>query len=162
PTYAGVHWSVKNLFELKNAQRVLVDGNVFENNWVDGQAGIAVQLTPRNQDGSAPWATVQDVTFTNNIVRHSAAGFNILGTDDIHSSQQAQRIQIKNDLFDDIGGTRWGTNGRLFQIVGGPANVQIDHVTAFQTGNVITADVAPSVGFSFTNNLVPHNDYGVI
>src|SRR5205085_5031116 len=23
PTYAGVHWSIKNIFELKNAQRVL-------------------------------------------------------------------------------------------------------------------------------------------
>src|SRR5207247_3282410 len=27
-------WNVKNLFELKNAQRVLVDGNIMEYNWL--------------------------------------------------------------------------------------------------------------------------------
>src|SRR5947209_15906566 len=36
-SYAGQHWSVKNLLELKNAQRVIVDGNTLENNWYDGQ-----------------------------------------------------------------------------------------------------------------------------
>ena len=162
PSYAGIHWSVKNVFELKNAQRVLVDGNVFEDCWVDGQTGFAIQLTPRNQDGSAPWATVQDITFTNNIVRHAAAAINVLGTDDNHPSQRAQRIKIKNNLFDDIGGARWGGNGRLFQVIDGPAYVQIDHNTAFQTSNVITADVSPCVGFVFSNNLAPHNDYGVL
>ena len=30
PSYAGTEWSVKNLFELKNARRVLVDGNIFQ------------------------------------------------------------------------------------------------------------------------------------
>src|SRR6058998_3955659 len=30
PAYAGVAWTVKNLFELKNARRVLVEGNLFE------------------------------------------------------------------------------------------------------------------------------------
>jgi PKD repeat protein len=161
-SYAGMRWSVKNLFELKNARRVLVEGNVFENCWVDAQTGFAVQLTPRNQDGGGPWCTVEDVTFTNNIVRHAAAGINILGTDNNHPSQQAQRIKIKNNLFADIGGARWGGNGRLFQIIDGPAGVQIDHNTGFQIGNLITADGVPAVGFVFTNNLTPHNDYGVL
>ena len=31
PTYGGIHWSVKNLLEFKNARNVVVDGNVFEN-----------------------------------------------------------------------------------------------------------------------------------
>ena len=50
PTYAGRRWSVKNLFELKNAQRVLIDGNIFENCWVDAQTGFAIVFTPRNQE----------------------------------------------------------------------------------------------------------------
>lgn len=33
PTYGGIHWTVKNLFELKNARRVLVEDNVLENSW---------------------------------------------------------------------------------------------------------------------------------
>ncbi|HYP28512.1 MAG TPA: hypothetical protein VE262_17495, partial [Blastocatellia bacterium] len=56
PNYGGRHWSVKNIFELKNARRVLVDGNVFENNWVDGQNGTAILFTVRNQEGTAPWS----------------------------------------------------------------------------------------------------------
>src|SRR2546429_8248611 len=108
PTYAGIHWPVKNLFELKNAQRVLVEGNLFENNWLDAQNGFGILFTVRNQDGTAPWSVVQDVTFTNNIVRHSGSGVNILGYDNNHPSQQIQRILIRNNLFDDISGPAWG------------------------------------------------------
>ncbi|HET8676096.1 MAG TPA: hypothetical protein VFO63_09940, partial [Blastocatellia bacterium] len=162
PSYAGVPWSVKNVFELKNAQRVLVDGNVFENCWLDAQVGFAIQLTVRNQEGTAPWSVVQDVTFTNNIVRHSAAGINFLGRDDLQQSQQAQRIKVRNNLFVDIGGTRWGGNGRLFQLIDATINVQIDHNTAFHTFNIVTADGSPHTGFVYTNNLTPHNDYGVM
>src|SRR5262249_31173267 len=88
PSYAGVSWVVKNLFEVKNGQRLLVDGNTFEYNWVAAQNGNAIVFTPRNQEGTAPWSRVQDVTFTNNIVRHTAAGITIAGWDDEHPSQQ--------------------------------------------------------------------------
>jgi hypothetical protein len=69
PTYAGIHWAIKNLIEFKSAQRVLVDGNIFEHSWTDGQQGWCLVLTPRNQEGTAPWSVVQDVTFSNNICR---------------------------------------------------------------------------------------------
>ncbi|HKG22692.1 MAG TPA: hypothetical protein VKC34_12405, partial [Blastocatellia bacterium] len=73
PPQRATRWSVKNIFELKNARRVLVDGNLFENNWVDGQNGTAILFTVRNQEGTAPWSVVEDVTFTNNVLRHTAA-----------------------------------------------------------------------------------------
>jgi chitodextrinase len=161
-SYAGIHWSVKNIFELKNAQRILVDGNLFEYNWVDGQNGTAILFTPRNQEGTAPWSTVQDVTFTNNIVRHTAAGVNFLGTDYNYPSQRLQRIKVKNNLFVDVGNARWGTNNVLFYLLDGTAFVTIDHNTALQTGNVISADGPSHTGFVYTNNLSPHNAYGII
>jgi PKD repeat protein len=162
PSYAGIHWSVKNIFELKNAQRVLVDGNIFECNWVDGQNGTAILFTPRNQEGTAPWSTVQDVTFTNNIVRHTAAGINFLGTDYNHPSQQLQRIKVKNNLFLDIGNARWGANNVLFYLLDGTAFVTLDHNTALNTGNIISADGPSHTGFVYSNNLMPHNAYGII
>src|SRR5436190_1729520 len=67
PSYAGIPWVVKNLAELKNAQRVLLDGNVFEHVWPAAQIGFAILFTVRNDDVIAPWSVVQDVTFTNNI-----------------------------------------------------------------------------------------------
>ena len=36
PAWKGIG-SVKNLFELKSAKRVLNEGNIFENNWADAQ-----------------------------------------------------------------------------------------------------------------------------
>ena len=47
----GRPWTIKNLFELKNAQRVLIDQNIFENNWADAQNGFAILFTPRSEDG---------------------------------------------------------------------------------------------------------------
>jgi len=161
PSYKGKHWSVKNLFELKNARRALIDGNFFENNWVDGQSGFAILFTVRNQEGTAPWSVVEDVAFTNNIVRHTAAGINFLGKDDNYPSERVKRVWIANNLFDDVGGKRWGNNGRFLQIAD-TEDVVIDHNTIFHTGNVITAYGAVNKGFVFTNNIVPHNEYGVM
>ncbi|MBI4638149.1 MAG: hypothetical protein HY727_17575 [Candidatus Rokubacteria bacterium] len=164
PAYAGVPWTVKNLFELKNARRVLVDGNLLERNWAQAQSGFAVLFTVRNQDGGAPWSVVEDVAFTNNVLRGTASGVNILGRDDTRpaGSQQTKRILIKNNLFLDVGGPRWGGGGVLFQILNGTASVVIDHNTAFQTGNILTAEGPTHAGFVFTHNIVPHNAFGIV
>ena len=42
--YEGTPWAVKNLFELKNARRVLVDGNLLEHNWPHAQNGFAISV----------------------------------------------------------------------------------------------------------------------
>lgn len=93
--------SVKNLFELKNAQRVKVEHNVFENNWKGGQPGSAIVITVRNQDGRCPWCVVKDVVFANNIVKNNPDNFavNILGKDDAQPSGIASSIVIANNLF---------------------------------------------------------------
>jgi len=170
PTYAGTPWSVKNLFELKNARRVLIDGNVFENNWMQAdQDGLAILFTPRNQNGTAPWSTVQDVTFTNNIVRHSTGGINLMGWDDLSTaSGQLQRVLIQNNLFTDIGAFagNGGYAGLLFLLQDGTANVVIDHNTALQTEWPLYAQVhnvgrGPHTGFVLTNTITPNNHYGV-
>ena len=165
PSYAGIRWSVKNLFELKNAQRVLVESNVFEYNWAESQSGFAILFTPRNQSGQSPWSVVQDVTFADNVLRHSGGGFNIAGPDnEAGVSQPSRRILIRNNLIEDIDGKAWGGDGRLFQIVSGAEYITIDHNTAFATGNIMSTDSTQglNVGLVFTNNIVAHNDYGVI
>jgi hypothetical protein len=159
--FEGVAWTVKNLFELKNAQRVLVDGNVFEYNWPHAQNGFAILFTVRNQDGGSPWSTVEDVIFQNNLVQHVASGINILGTDDVHPSQPARRIAILNNLFIDVGG-HWGA-GRLLQLLEGVSDVRIVHNTALQSDTVMFGgERTPNEPFVFENNLVLHNRYGVI
>jgi len=158
--WKGGPWSIKNLFELKNARRVLIEGNLLEYNWPAAQNGFAILFTVRNQDGQAPWSAVEDVLFADNVVRHAGSGINILGSDDIHPSQRVRRIEIRNNLFLDVGGS-WG-KGRLFQLLDGTSDVVIHHNTAFQTGDVLFGgDGAAHTGFAFDNNIALHNAYGI-
>ncbi len=158
--YAGKPWVVKNLFELKNARRVLVEGNVFENNWAHGQNGFAILFTVRNQDGSAPWSTVEDVTFVKNTVRHTGSAVNFLGRDNNYPSGRARRITIQDNVFEDVNGT-WGGSGRLFQLLSGPAEVVIDHNTGIHSGDILVASDEAAAGFVYRNNATPHNVYGI-
>ncbi len=137
--WRGSSWTVKNLLELKNARRVRIEGNQLENCWSAAQPGYAVLFTVRNSGGRAPWATIEDVTFRNNVVRHSAGGINILGYDSDEPSQTATGIAIENNLFEDINHRQWGGNGLFLQIGNGATNVTVDHNTVLQTGNIITA-----------------------
>ena len=162
PGYEGKAWSVKNLLELKNARRVVIEGNLLEHNWMQSQNGFAILFTVRNQDGGAPWSTVEDVTFANNIIRRTGSGINILGTDDIRTSQNLRRITIKNNLFAEVGGKKWGGSGTLFQILNGADQVVIENNTAFQAGSIIVAEGPPQEGFVFRKNIVAHNAYGII
>lgn len=160
-TWRSERWTVKNLFELKNARRVLVAGNLFEHTWGQAQSGTAILLSPRNQDGKAPWSGVEDVTFVNNVVRGAASGMKISGRDDSAPSRQTRRVLIRNNLFEDIDGQAWGGHGRLFTLLTGTDGVVIEHNTAFPTSAIISADGPPHTNFVFRNNVVVQGQYGI-
>lgn len=162
PTQAN-RWLVKNLIELKNAQRVTVEGNIIEHSWTGGQQGYAVMLTPRNSDNNAPWSRVQDVSFTNNIIRHASGAVEISGYDDTHTSQQAKNISFRNNLMYDIDPSKWYGTPKPILFVNGPANVTFDHNTLFHNiSSAVYADGPPTYGFVYTNNIQPHNKYGIM
>ncbi len=159
PTFAGVKWPVKNLLELKNAQRVLIEGNLLENNW----GGAALVLTPRNQDGKAPWSVVQDVLFRNNMVQNADGGFVILSSDSEGLSQATKRVAVVNNLW-------LGFTDRFFLMVTGRSvaleDFLVDHNTAIPGGYAayyVEGGATPPaiVRFRFTNNLVGFGAYGV-
>jgi hypothetical protein len=158
--YDGTGWTVKNLLELKNAQRVVIEGNVMENCWVEAQVGYAVVLKSANQDGSAAWSVTQDVEMVNNVIRRASGGVNIQGRSEEAPGGQTKRIRIKNNLIEEIGGERWGGEG-AFMKISETEDVEVDHNTVLQTGSVIVAYGVPNSGFVFTNNIVRHGLYGV-
>ena len=162
PSWRYQSYTSKNLVELKNAQRVTIDGNILEYNWSGGQSGYSIVLTPRNQDGAAPWSTVQQVQITNNVIRHVSGVMNILGTDDGFPSQPLSDIVFRNNLVGDLSAANWGGTGQLLLTNGG-RNITIDHNTVFTDGNsVLYAYGAQVTGFVFTNNIVPDNIWGVM
>ena len=156
PGVAGVEWTIKNLLEFKNAQRVLVEGNLLENN-----GGPALLLTPRNQSGTAPWSVVQDVLFRNNVVRNTASGFVALSTDTERPSQSTRRIAIVNNLW--LGVTR--TFALMLARAGGFEDFIVDHNTAIPSSysaySIDAANPPAVLRFVFSNNLIGFGAYGV-
>jgi hypothetical protein len=158
--FGGIEWTVKNLLELKNAQRVLIEGNVLENVWVQAQGGAALVLTPRN-GGTAPWSVVQDVMVRNNIVRNAMGAFGGQGTDDGNRSRPMRRVAIRNNL--------WLAIDRVFFTMAVPSapveDLLVDHNTAIPTRYFsydLDATTSPAlVRFQFTNNLTGFGTFGV-
>jgi len=146
------HATVKAVIELKNARNVVIDGNVLE---CAGLTGAFV-LTVRNQSGTAPWSTLEDITVTNNIVRHSNTGFSILGKDSYQSSQQAKRIRIANNLLVDV----VPDYSAVFLAGCCGDTITVENNTVQQTGNIMTCYGPPSSNFVFRNNIVQFNSYG--
>ena len=157
--WRGSSWTVKNLLELKNAQRVLIDGNIFENNWAAAQLGWALVITPRNQDGRAPWSVTQDITISNNIIRRTGGAISLLGRDDIQPSQLTRRIRIANNVISELGGT-WGGYGRMMQVLQGPTDISVEHNTGLPSTEYLLMSGVPVQGMAFRNNLMLTNQYG--
>ncbi len=164
PPTQGTFWTVKNLLELKNAERVRVEGNLIENIWAAGQFGYALVLTPRNQEGGAPWVRVRDVLIVNNVIRHASGVLNVSGYDYPNTSQQTQRITLRNNLFDDIDAGEWGGYAKVFLVGDGVATVTIDRNTIIHSDSsvVYAYGSQPIYGFVYTNNIAEHHDFGIM
>ena len=155
-------WYVKNLFELKNAQDVLVEGNVMENLWVAAQPGYSVLFTPRNQSGTAPWVVVQRITFQHNLVRHVSGVVNILGTDNLAPSQLTNHIVVRDNVFDDVS-TSWGSGAKPFEIGAGADSLTLDHNTVVTNdSSIVSLYGTPSTNVAYTNNMSAHDSYGIM
>jgi len=64
-TYDGLGpYSVKNMLEVKNIIRALIEGNIMENNWMHAdQNASAILFTPKNQSGNqCPLCVDSDIT----------------------------------------------------------------------------------------------------
>ena len=121
--------SCKNLLELKAARNVIVRGCDMEYSFVDGQVGFGIVLSVRNQNGKAPWSTIEDVLIEDCVVKDVAGGLSILGNDNLQSSGTMNNVQIKNTKFENINQTLYGTNGRSVQISRGGDNLTLTTCT---------------------------------
>jgi hypothetical protein len=144
--FDGNPFIVKNLFELKNAERVLFESNILENSWGGfSQAGFAILLTPKNQALHAgnvcPSCQVTDVTIRKCTISHVGGGL-VLGngvSDNGGAARDGGRYSIHDVVVDDIQPDLYNGFGVFAQISMTPGisasprlhDVSIDHVTAF-------------------------------
>jgi hypothetical protein len=170
---SGNPFVVKNHLELKNAIRVLVEGNIFENNWGGfSQAGYSILLTPKNQAGAngtniCSVCAVTDVTVRYNKVSHSGAGIAMANapSDNGGIARLGERYSIHDVTIDDIQAGLYVGNGILFQVYNDwPSHplsqITINHVTGFpdpnhnflSLGNLLSNP--DMFGFTFSNSIV--------
>jgi hypothetical protein len=152
-------WTVKNLLELKNARRVRIEDNVFENNWADAQNGAAILFTVRNQDGGSPWSTVRDVRFTGNVVRRVGRGLNLLGHDDRHPSGPTRNVLIRSNVFERVGYRDWGDG--VWMVSTDVAGLRVQRNTILNEGTFLLAYGLPHRGFRMTRNVARAGPYGI-
>jgi hypothetical protein len=167
--------TVKNCFELKNMLGALIEQEIYEYAWKNGQAGAAILMTPRNQDNVTPWVTVRDILMRQCIIRHCAAGFQLQGDDNEHPSGRMTNVRIEDLLLYDIDPKTWNDlavigsdgygSGRLFQVTRGPVNLTIERVTALgsRLNSILTLD-GPTMAdwFSLTNSVLTEGKYALL
>lgn len=157
-------WLVKNLFEIKNAQRVLVEGNVFDGSWVDGQVGWAFNLKS-TQDRNAPWSVCGDVTIRSNRIRNVGGVFSLSGAQNLPITTYTHRLAIMNNVAENINTGAYKGIGRIVQALDGVTDVIFAHNTLVGTGGVAAAIVMegpkPLSGWTMRDNVIDAGTYGV-
>lgn len=158
PSWYGSQWLIKNLFELKNASRVLVEGNVMENNWMWGQDGTAIVMKSTNQDNTCPWCGTTDVMFRWNIVRNIGGGFNIAAHPEIYPVVPLARVVISDNLITGIWAPGFPGAGVAFMVQQDIADLVITRNTVVSdsaVGSVVfLPEGAHMTRFRFTDNIM--------
>jgi hypothetical protein len=172
----GNAFIVKNLCELKNAQRVLLEANIMEGSWGGfSQKGYAIVLTPKNQAGPngsnlCPICQVTDVTIRYNSISHVGAGLQIANalSDNGGAALDGERYSIHDITIDDIDAVKYSGSGRFAEIMTVPTpllqNVSINHVTAFAPSGLfsIGGRTNPQMtNISITNSIFSAGTYPI-
>ena len=169
----GNPFIVKNLFELKNAERVLIEGNVFQNAWGGfSQVGFALLLTPKNP-GNCAVCKVHDVTIRYSTFSHAGAAMQIGNglSDAGFAAEEGSNYSIHDLVFDDMFYAGCPScNGVMFQITSEPKgpssfwlhDVTINHVTvatARAKAGWTIGGPAGQKNFEFSNSIVDSGEY---
>jgi hypothetical protein len=153
-------WSVKNLIEFKNARRILVEGNLFENIWEADQIGSLMNAKSVNQDDKCTWCVTQDLTVRYNKGINLENGFQLGGMEGVAVAMS--RVLIEHNVLLITRPNRG--HGRIFQITGRPTDMTIRHNTGLilvAGGATAFSETKPGTDrFDFRDNLLSSGEYG--
>jgi hypothetical protein len=158
----GHPFIVKNHFELKNAQRVLFEGNVLENIWGGfSQAGFSIVLTPKNQNNNCPLCRVTDITIRYCSLAHVGGGFGIgnVPSDAGGFATAGERYSIHDVVVEDIDRDKYNGFGSFLLLISNTPelkDVKMDHITAPSARVFLQMGVknGKMESFTFTNNII--------
>src|SRR5207253_1338339 len=167
--YMHTQQGTKNIIEFKAASKYLLDSNIFENGWADGQAIGGFQPTPREfgwasdiQVSWNQWISTLGFGFPNNDPSGCFAIGAIWGGF-CPSPRQADRIWAHDNLFQNHNSTEsksiTGSDfGAYFAAVSGPYGTTFESVSASGTTGTVTltsVDNVNSNGIFFSGDVTP-------
>jgi hypothetical protein len=158
-------WTRKNLLELKNATRVLIEGNVFDGSWLDAQTGWAIIVKSANQGGGCRWCRSTDVTIRKNIIRNSGAGINVAARGDNPATDTtARRVLISEVVMDNINVAPFSGDGRGVMLLNETYNVTVERTVmagSLQASMMLDKGIG-SPNAIFRDNVWARGSYGVV
>jgi len=175
-SYGGVPYLSKNLLEIKFGRRFLIDGNVLENSWFPPELGRGIVLAMYTQDGQVPWATIEDIRITRNILKNLGAGMLIFGkdVDTVGRPGLTRNVLVQDNILTGILGANsdpgqtYNSTGVFFTVHNAVENLQVLHNTYEGSGRalvrlarVLDWPVPLGPGFQFSYNLGRRNGSGV-
>ncbi|MFN8574017.1 MAG: Ig-like domain-containing protein [Gemmatimonadaceae bacterium] len=167
-SWKGKAWVKKNLMELKVGRRILIEGNVFDGSWQNGQTGWALFLKSENQSGRCTWCTTSDVTIRYNYIRNAGAGIAIVGkegTSPYPVGALSARFSVQNNLMDNINVGVYVGDDRLMEVLGNAQDVEFVNNTFTSTGFLAQFmafdQYNTATRFAFNYNVVSLAQYGL-
>ena len=159
-------WTVKNLIETKHVRRMLVEGNVIENNWADAQAGFAFVLKSENQNGDTPWTQSTDITIRYNRIRNTGNVFNLAANPSGLPAISAGRMVITDNLIENVNSSPYIGDGHTMQLLGGLYDIVFMHNTVLSanggSATTIVLGSLPTVQrLVIHSNVLHHGTYGI-
>lgn len=170
PGAKPTRWTKKNLLELKNARRVLIENNVFDGSWGDAQTGFAIVLKSANQSGRCTWCMTSHVTIRRNLIINSAAPLNISGTvPGTHPVDSGSRHILVEENYAETGGPNVPPDNRHLLFTGNSVNVTLRHNTwdklTPNAGNIYTGSgtcCTTGTNWVIDGDLSQFGQYGVM
>jgi hypothetical protein len=164
---AATFWQVKNLIEMKAAQDVVIDGNMFVNAWVGSDIGFTVAwLKSVNQDGTAWHVQSKNITFTHNLALHTFGTILVNAIEGYNGGAKPAPLTgltIKDNLFLDAHNATMaqGTSQYAFEF-NNVVNLVVDHNTVDTNGSKgLFALVANNPSPIITNNMFRKGAFGI-
>lgn len=162
--WKGGPWQIKNLLELKNGRRVLIEKNVFDGNWPQAWPdGVAIALKSVDQDGTAPWTGTTDVTFRRNLIRNVGAGMNLHSNpEDTKPAVPMARVTISENVFLGLNSSAYPGSGKAFFLGGSIADLTIDHNTVVWAGSGTAIEYSGNPPQPFAHTRITNNLFATL
>lgn len=165
-------WTRKNLIETKNVRRYLIEANVLDGSWSDGQDGWAIVLKSANQGGRCTWCITSDVIVRHNLIRNVGAGIavNGRGGDRGNIDSLSQRVEITENYVEGVAVAPYSGVARLLMLLTGTEGLLISENTFLSPSSAPLAaalvfggrNQASATRLTFERNVLSRGKYGVV